>query len=359
MDFNIDADGAAAAPRRIVLLGNPNVGKSALFNALTGLRATVSNYPGTTVEVYRGRLAGGTAEVIDSPGLNSLMPLSEDERVTSELVRSVRGEPGSVVVQVADAKNLRRALLLTLQLGQLEMPTVLVLNMHDEAQARGIRLDLAGHRGGARRPGARDRGDARAGCRRREASARRGACPEEPPADSRGRGGAGASPALGPRRAAAAASRVPLALPRGAARPRRHDRAALRERRQHGGQGVLAPARPAGGTPGVGLADPRGCPLRALRVRGRLRRGDARRPARGRLVPRLPEPLGGHAVLVRADRPGARPVRRGVRPRHDGPVVLPRDRAADHRDLLHRLRASRGLGLPAAARGDDRPRRSG
>ncbi len=144
MDFNIDADGAAAAPRRIVLLGNPNVGKSALFNALTGLRATVSNYPGTTVEVYRGRLAGGTAEVIDSPGLNSLMPLSEDERVTSELVRSVRGEPGSVVVQVADAKNLRRALLLTLQLGQLEVPTVLVLNMHDEAQARGIRLDLAG-----------------------------------------------------------------------------------------------------------------------------------------------------------------------------------------------------------------------
>ena len=147
MDFNIDATGAAAAaaPRRIVLLGNPNVGKSALFNALTGLRATVSNYPGTTVEVYRGRLTGEAAvEVIDSPGLNSLLPLSDDERVTSELVRSVRGEPGSVVVQVADAKNLRRALLLTLQLGQLEVPTVLVLNMHDEAQARGIKLDLAG-----------------------------------------------------------------------------------------------------------------------------------------------------------------------------------------------------------------------
>ncbi|HSD66584.1 MAG TPA: FeoB small GTPase domain-containing protein, partial [Vicinamibacteria bacterium] len=53
--------------RRVVLLGNPNVGKSALFNALTGLRATVSNYPGTTVEVYRGRLAGTEAEVIDSP----------------------------------------------------------------------------------------------------------------------------------------------------------------------------------------------------------------------------------------------------------------------------------------------------
>lgn len=131
-------------PRRIVLLGNPNVGKSALFNALTGLRATVSNYPGTTVEVYRGRSADGSAEVIDSPGLNSLLPLSEDERVSWELVRSVRGEPGAVVVQVADAKNLRRALLLTLQLAQLEVKTVLVLNMHDEAEARGIKLDLAG-----------------------------------------------------------------------------------------------------------------------------------------------------------------------------------------------------------------------
>jgi ferrous iron transport protein B len=137
--------GAAERPlRRVVLLGNPNVGKSALFNALTGLRATVSNYPGTTVEVYRGRLNGDGAEVVDSPGLNSLLPLSEDEQVTWDLVRSVRGEEGAVVVQVADAKNLRRALLITLQLGQLEVPTVLVLNMHDEAEARGIRLDLAG-----------------------------------------------------------------------------------------------------------------------------------------------------------------------------------------------------------------------
>jgi ferrous iron transport protein B len=135
---------AARPLQRVVLLGNPNVGKSALFNALTGLRATVSNYPGTTVEVYRGRLNGTGTEVVDSPGLNSLLPLSEDERVTWDLVRSVCGEEGAVVVQVADAKNLRRALLITLQLGQLEVPTVLVLNMHDEAEARGIRLDLAG-----------------------------------------------------------------------------------------------------------------------------------------------------------------------------------------------------------------------
>src|SRR5262245_55641345 len=121
MDFNIETSGAHGTwagaggavlatpeprpmPRKVVLLGNPNVGKSALFNALTGLRATVSNYPGTTVEVMRGRLADG-GEVIDSPGLNSLLPLSEDERVSSELVRSVRGDDGAVVVQVADAKN--------------------------------------------------------------------------------------------------------------------------------------------------------------------------------------------------------------------------------------------------------------
>ena len=158
MDFSIGTDGALAAaggaadarepvprpvPRKVVLLGNPNVGKSALFNALTGLRATVSNYPGTTVEVMRGRLADG-GELIDSPGLNSLLPLSEDERVSWELVRSVRGDESAVVVQVADAKNLRRALLLTAQLAQLEVRTVLVLNMQDEAEARGIRLDLAG-----------------------------------------------------------------------------------------------------------------------------------------------------------------------------------------------------------------------
>jgi ferrous iron transport protein B len=142
-----DVRAPSEALRRVVLLGNPNVGKSALFNALTGLRATVSNYPGTTVEVARGRIPGTDTEVVDSPGLNSILPLSEDERVTWELVRRVRDEPGSVVVQVADAKNLRRALLLTLQLGQLEVPSVLVLNMSDEAEARGIQIDGEGLEG--------------------------------------------------------------------------------------------------------------------------------------------------------------------------------------------------------------------
>jgi ferrous iron transport protein B len=132
--------------RRVLLVGNPNVGKSALFNALTGLRATVSNYPGTTVEITRGSLrsASGSIEVIDSPGVNSLLPLSEDERVTWDLVSSARKDSSAVVVQVADAKELRRALLLTLQLGQMQIRTVLSLNMCDEAAARGLRIDTEG-----------------------------------------------------------------------------------------------------------------------------------------------------------------------------------------------------------------------
>jgi ferrous iron transport protein B len=135
------------APRRVVLVGNPNVGKSALFTALTGHHVTVSNYPGTTVEITRGRLKGAAAEceVVDSPGVNSLLPLSEDEQVTASLVASLKKEDGeSVVVQVADAKNLRRALLVTLELGQLGMRTVLDLNMTDEAEGHGIEIDTEG-----------------------------------------------------------------------------------------------------------------------------------------------------------------------------------------------------------------------
>ena len=129
--------------RRVLLVGNPNVGKSALFNALTGRHTIVSNYPGTTVEVARGSFssADGPVEVLDSPGVNSLLPLSEDERVTWDLLASARQDPGALVVQVADAKDLRRGLMLTLQLGQLAVPTVLALNMSDEAEARGQSID--------------------------------------------------------------------------------------------------------------------------------------------------------------------------------------------------------------------------
>jgi ferrous iron transport protein B len=138
----IGADGRSSL-RRVVLVGNPNVGKSALFNALTGLRATVSNYPGTTVETAHGHTADGL-EVVDAPGVNSLVPTSEDERVTWDLLRGVKDDPGAAVLQVADAKNLRRGLMLTLQLGHFGIPTVLGVNMTDEAEALGMSADLEG-----------------------------------------------------------------------------------------------------------------------------------------------------------------------------------------------------------------------
>ncbi len=126
--------------RRIALVGNPNVGKSVIFGALTGTYATVSNYPGTTVEVTRASArTDATLEVIDTPGVNSLTPNSEDERVTRDILL------GGVdsVVQVADAKNLVRALVVSVQLAEAGVPFVLVLNMMDEAAARGLTIDAA------------------------------------------------------------------------------------------------------------------------------------------------------------------------------------------------------------------------
>ncbi len=128
---------------RLLLVGNPNVGKSALFNALTGGRAAVSNYPGTTVEVSRGRLAGTPdGDVMDTPGVRSLVPSSDDEAVSRRALQEAGSD--AVVVQVADMKQLRRGLLVTLQLGQLAIPTVLALNMADEAKAAGLAVDLEG-----------------------------------------------------------------------------------------------------------------------------------------------------------------------------------------------------------------------
>jgi ferrous iron transport protein B len=125
----------------IVLVGNPNVGKSVIFGCLTGRYVTVSNYPGTTVEITSGSLSDGRP-LIDTPGTNSLTASSDDERVTSDLLLSGQ-ETIRAVVQVADAKNLRRSLLLTLQIIELGLPLVLVVNMLDEAEARGVRLDLS------------------------------------------------------------------------------------------------------------------------------------------------------------------------------------------------------------------------
>ncbi len=134
---------ASSSKKKLVLVGNPNVGKSVIFRLLTGSYVLVSNFPGTTVEVTRGRmqLGGSTYEVVDTPGVNSLVPQSEDERVTCEIL--LREKP-DIIVQVADAKNLRRTLLVTSQLVEFGIPMVLVLNMIDEAEKRGIENDSKG-----------------------------------------------------------------------------------------------------------------------------------------------------------------------------------------------------------------------
>lgn len=132
---------AEALDAPVVLVGNPNVGKSAIFGALTRRYVTVSNYPGTTVEIARGTLPDGRP-VIDTPGANSLSAASEDERVTARYLFGQR-QRLRAVVQVADAKNLRRALLLTVQLTELDVPLVLALNMSDEAEAQGVIIDAA------------------------------------------------------------------------------------------------------------------------------------------------------------------------------------------------------------------------
>ncbi len=180
---------AGPAPTgRLVLVGNPNVGKSVIFGFLTGRYVTVSNYPGTTVTLTKGRArhgidldgridedgdAGGrgrrrgrrrgasaddpahrrrdgqggghghgrhasSLEVIDTPGVNSLIPMSEDERVTRDVLLE---SPAEAVIQVADAKNLRRSLLISSQLAEMGIPFALDLNMTDEAGNLGVEVD--------------------------------------------------------------------------------------------------------------------------------------------------------------------------------------------------------------------------
>jgi ferrous iron transport protein B len=130
-----------AHPLRIALVGNPNVGKSVVFGRLTGRYATVSNYPGTTVTVTTGRAMIGAeiCDVVDTPGVNTLEGhLSEDERITRQLLA---GDGAELIIQIADARNLRRALVLTSQLAAFGRPMVLVLNMTDEAHTRGVSVD--------------------------------------------------------------------------------------------------------------------------------------------------------------------------------------------------------------------------
>lgn len=126
---------------KIALVGNPNVGKSVLFNIFTGAYVTVSNYPGTTVEVSRGkgRIGDKQYEIIDTPGMYSLMCITEEEKVTRELFFK---EKPKAVIHVIDAKNIQRMLPLTIQLIESGLPVVLVLNIMDEAKKMGLKIDV-------------------------------------------------------------------------------------------------------------------------------------------------------------------------------------------------------------------------
>lgn len=125
---------------RVALVGFPNVGKSALFGRLTGLYVAVSNYPGTTVEVARGgaRFGATACEVIDTPGLYSVWPVTEEERVALAILTAERP---ALVVHVIDAKNLERMLPLTFELVGMGHRVVVILNMFDEARARGMTIN--------------------------------------------------------------------------------------------------------------------------------------------------------------------------------------------------------------------------
>src|SRR5215831_14559357 len=130
----------------VALLGNPNTGKTTLFNALAGLRQRVGNYPGVTVETKKGQatFAGVPFDLVDLPGTYSLAARSPDEMVAVDLILGQQpGEPKpDVVLSIVDASNLERNLYLTTQALELGVPVVVALNMMDVAEGQGLRLDV-------------------------------------------------------------------------------------------------------------------------------------------------------------------------------------------------------------------------
>lgn len=136
-EMGLKADGL----RKVSIVGSPNVGKSVVFNGLTAAYVTVSNYPGTTVNVSRGKVTidNEEYEIVDTPGMYSLLPVTEEERVARSIIME---ETPEVILQVVDAKNLERMLPLTIQLIEAGLPVILDLNMMDETEAAGIEIDL-------------------------------------------------------------------------------------------------------------------------------------------------------------------------------------------------------------------------
>ncbi|HIJ54349.1 MAG TPA: GTP-binding protein, partial [Planctomycetes bacterium] len=125
--------------KRILLMGNPNVGKSAVFSRLTGIHVIVSNYPGTTVEFTQGtmRVEGQKAILVDVPGTYGLEVTSKAEEIAVKML-----EDGDAVINVVDATNLERNLHLTLHLLEKNMPVIIALNIWDDAKHKGITIDV-------------------------------------------------------------------------------------------------------------------------------------------------------------------------------------------------------------------------
>ncbi len=124
---------------KILLVGNPNVGKSTIFSRLTGVKVIISNYPGTTVEFSQGQMKLGDKKVmiIDVPGTYTLEPTCEAEEVAVRMLKE-----GDVVINIVDATNLERNLYLTLELLEKNIPVIVALNIWDDTKHRGIHIDV-------------------------------------------------------------------------------------------------------------------------------------------------------------------------------------------------------------------------
>src|SRR6058998_3544913 len=151
MRSELTSPSGPAAPRTIyvALTGNPNCGKTTLFNALTGLRAKVGNYAGVTVERKEGRMLNTPRDaqitILDLPGTYSLSPQSLDEQISRDVLfhRLAEVPPPGLVVVVVDASNLQRNLYFTTQVIELGYPTIVALNMIDVARDNGHEIDAA------------------------------------------------------------------------------------------------------------------------------------------------------------------------------------------------------------------------